>query len=142
MMSNVRVNIGMDFDPDHLGSDGAAIHPRLPREPGWAAMGVGLPDDFLEGEDKNHICVTIGMQALQPDPKRAHQYPNALAMLAFYAAEAAVTLTKSQFRRMERGVRAYLDRVGDSDYFGTKNWQYAKFVLDRAVARAQREKLI
>src|ERR1700730_2244934 len=103
-----RVNIGTDFDPEHLGSDGAALHPHLPREPGWAAMGVGLSLDFLKGDDPIHTLATIAMLAMQPDPKRAHQYPNAVVMLALYAAEAAVTLTQKQFRQLERRVRAYM----------------------------------
>jgi hypothetical protein len=142
IMSAVRVNIGTDFDPEHLGSNGPALHPHLPREPGWAAMGVGLPKEFLFGDDHVHICVTIAMLAMQPDPRRAHQYPNALVTLALYAAEAAVTLTQKQFRILERRVKSFMDRVSDFEYVATNNWDYAKYVLDRAVARAQREKLI
>ena len=110
-------------------------------QPGVDSMGVGLPRDFLEG-DPAHICLTVIMMVLQPHPERVQRYPQALAVLAGYAGNAAVTLTTRQFRMLERRVLKYMDAVGDEKYFGTLNWDFAHYVHERAVARARREKLI
>ena len=120
-----QVNIAVDWESDL----------------GFAPMGIGLSRDFLEG-DPAHVCLTIIMMVLQPQPERANRYPQALALLAGYAGNAAVTLTTQQFRRLERRVLKYMDVVGGERYFNTRNWDFAHYVHERAVARARREKLI
>lgn len=120
-----QINISVDWDADL----------------GFAPMGVGLPRDFLDG-DPAHVCLTIIMMVLQPQPERVNRYPQALAILAGYAGSGAVTLTTQQFRRLERGVLKYMDVVGGERYFNTRNWDFAHYVHERAVARARRERLI
>ncbi len=120
-----QINISTDFDA----------------EPGMVPMGVGLPRDFLEG-DPAHVCLTIILMAAQPHPERVQRYPQALVALAAYAGNAAVTLTTRQFRMLERRVLKYMDIVGDIKYVGTRNWDFAHYVHEGAVARAKREKLI
>lgn len=120
-----QINIAADFDG----------------LPGFDPMGVGLPANFLEGEP-THVCATIAMMALQPHAERVQSQPQALVALALYAAGVAVTLTTRQFRRIEKRVLRYMDTVGDVRYHGTRNWDFADFVRQRAVERAKREKLI
>lgn len=110
-------------------------------QPGWQRMGTDLPKDFLQGEP-NHVCITIAMMAMQPHPERVQSGPQALATLALYAADAAATLTTRQFRGLERRLFRYMDKVGDVKFAGTRNWEFANFVRERAVERARREKLI
>ncbi|MBK9141626.1 MAG: hypothetical protein IPM23_03955 [Candidatus Melainabacteria bacterium] len=110
--------------------------------PGWEPMGVGLPDSFLEGEP-SHVLATIAMLCMQPRPKEVEPHPQALATLALYASGCAVTLSTRQFRRLERAVLQYMDVVGGEDRFiGTRNWDFASYVRNKAVERAQREKII
>ncbi len=120
-----QINIGADFDG----------------QPGFDPMGVGLPSDFLEGEP-THVCASIAMMVVQPHAERVQPQPQALVTLALYAAGAAVTLTTRQFRGIERRVLRYMDVVGDIKYHGTRNWEFAHYVQQRAVERAKREKLI
>lgn len=109
--------------------------------PGMDKMGVGLPDSFLAGEPA-HVCLTIIAMTLQPHPERVQRYPQAVAALAAYAGGSAVTLTTRQFRVLERRVVKYKELVGDETYLGTRNWDFANYVHERAVARARAEKLI
>ena len=109
--------------------------------PGFGPMGNCLPKNFLEGEP-THVCATIAMMAMQPHPERVQGQAQALATLALYAGDVAVTLTTRQFRMLERRVLRYMDKVGDIDYVNTRNWEFANYVRERAVARARREKLI
>jgi hypothetical protein len=120
-----QINIATDFDG----------------QPGFDPMGVGLPSDFLQGEP-THVCATIAMMALQAHAERVQRQPQALVTLALYAAGVAVTLTTRQFRGIERRVLRYMDVVGDVQYHGTQNWNFAHYVHERAVERAKREKLI
>lgn len=111
--------------------------------PGWMPMGVGLPDNFLEGEPAT-VLSTIAMLCMQPRPKQVEPHPQALATLALYASGCAVTLSTQQFRKLERTVLQYMDVVGGEDarFINTKNWDYASYVRDRAVERAKRERII
>lgn len=107
--------------------------------PGWEPMGVGLPDSFLEGEP-SHVLATIAMLCMQPRPKEVEPHPQALATLALYASGCAVTLSTRQFRQLERTVLQYMDVVGR--FVRTRNWDFASYVRNKAVERAQREKII
>lgn len=109
--------------------------------PGWEPMGVGLADNFLAG-DPTTVLTTIAMLCMQPNPKEVTPHPQSLATLALYAAGCAVTLTTKQFRKLERTVVQYMDAVGGERFIGTKNWDYASYVRDRAVERAKREMVI
>ena len=122
--------------------------------PGWAPMGVGLPDNFLDG-DPALVNTTIAMLCMQPVVWRYDQHsagpnpepnvdplPQAVAILALYAAGASVRLTKQQFRKIEGRVERYLDIVGDEDFMGTKNWDYVNFVRNAAVEQAKRDGII
>lgn len=122
----LQVNIETDWD----------------KTPGWEPMGVDLSDRFLEGEPV-HVLATIAMLCMQPKPAAVEPHPQALATLALYAAGSAVTLTTRQFRKLERIVLQYMDVVGGENRFiGTRNWEYASYVRDRAVERAKREMVI
>ena len=86
--------------------------------PGWMPMGVGLPDNFLEGEPAT-VLSTIAMLCMQPRPKQVEPHPQALATLALYASGCTVTLSTQQFRKLERTVLQYMDVVGGEDVIHT-----------------------
>ena len=73
---------------------------------GFGPMAAGLTTDFLQG-NKKAVLTTIAFLFTHPNPLRVNTYCQAITMLALFASGALVSLTKQQFRRLERTVKDY-----------------------------------
>jgi hypothetical protein len=124
-----QVNVAVDFSTSR----------------GFGPMGVGLPTNFLTF-DRQMVCGTIA--ALYHNPidddgeRRTTKHSRAMTQLALYAGGFSVTLTKQQFRQLERAVRGYASAMEAPTYITTNNLGFARYVLRHAANRAKVEKLI
>ena len=108
VQKKLQINVGVDFEKGR----------------GYGEVGLGLPDNFLKGE-KSHVCGTIAMLFLHPnvddEGARANKLAQAMSMLSLYAGGFAVTLTKQQFRLLERRVGTYASYMRAPHFDGTFN---------------------
>lgn len=124
-----QVNVGVDFETGR----------------GFGPMGVGLPKNFMTF-DRQMVCGTIA--ALYNNPldedgaRRSNSMSRAMTQLALYAGGFAVTLTKQQYRQLERAVRRYALVMQAPQYEGSNNLPFARYVLKHACHRAKDEKVI
>jgi hypothetical protein len=111
--------------------------------PGYnKSMGQGLRRPLLSG-NKRHICATIASLMLTPQMATIRNECQAIAILALYAGGALVTLTKAQFRRLERLALRYQSIVGDDDFtLSPHNWNFSCYVLKHARTRAKQDGVI
>jgi hypothetical protein len=87
-MSNVRLSV--DFETGR----------------GFGAMATGLPAEYLSG-DRVTVLSTIAALYLHPDPARANEWSQAVAMLALYGAGARVKLTPEQYLQLDSVAEEY-----------------------------------
>lgn len=73
---------------------------------GFGPMATGLPADYLSG-DRVTVLSTLAALYLHPDPARANESSQAVAMLALYGAGARVKLTPEQFLHLDSVAEEY-----------------------------------
>ncbi len=124
-----QVNVGVDFEQSR----------------GFGPMGSALPKNFLTF-DRMNVCGTIAALYNNPNDadgaRRTTKESRAVTQLALYAGGFMVSLTKAQFRRLERVVRNYASIMEAPNYEGTNNLSFARYVLRHAENRAKAEKVI
>lgn len=89
---------------------------------GFGPMGTGLPDTYVSG-DRVTVLSTIAAIYLHPDPARATEWTQAVAMLALYGAGAKVQLTAEQYMQLETVAEEYeaIMRSGLPGYKSNEN---------------------
>lgn len=112
---------------------------------GFGRMGEGLPADFLDTREPLVVTSTIAALYANPedeDGRLTNKYSRAMVSLALFAGGCPVTLTKQQYRKLERRVRDYASFMDCEQYEGAYNLSFARYVLRHARRRAQGDGVI
>ncbi|MBZ0188945.1 MAG: hypothetical protein K8F91_22060 [Candidatus Obscuribacterales bacterium] len=130
MKSNANTSVQVDFEQGR----------------GFGRMGLGLPQDFLDSNNPLVVASTIAALYTNPEDedgaRRTNKYSRAMVSLALYAGGCPVSLTKQQYRKLERRVRDYASIMDCHEYEGSNNLSFARYVLRNAKRRAKNESVI
>lgn len=109
---------------------------------GYGVIGSGLSAEFDETAGRADRLLTYAALFAHSLPQRTNSSTQAVVYLALWALGSRVSLSKQQFRCLERRVKTYLSCLKSPGFAHLPNGRRAHYVLVQALRRARKDGLI